>query len=148
MSAIEKVAVGVNSLYYLTNSNTTESFSWILIILPLFHEYKKILKVISCNYFKSFFFSSLTYLVQSKNFMNKSYINGVILRGQNLSLKCCQSLEQNYVRKGSKFFQRDTVTLCRSKGCKVTVRETLGKIQLYGTQTRTARMWFDSSQAV
>ena len=54
--------------------------------------------------------------------LNKPCVNGVILRGQNLSLKFYESLEQKLeVNKGSRSFQRGTVSLCRSKGCKVTI---------------------------
>ena len=46
---------------------------------------------------------------------------------------------------GARAFQRGTVSLCRSKGFKVTVRQTLRMIQLSGLQTlgctRMVRLW-------
>ena len=78
--------------------------------------------------------------------LNKPYVNGVILRGQNLSLKFCESLEQKLeVNRGSRCFQRDTVSLCRSKVCKVTVRQTLWIIK--SSRTQAVCVLFDSGQA-
>ena len=53
--------------------------------------------------------------------LNKPYWNGLSLTEQNLSLKCCQSLEQTlFSTMRSRSFQWGTVGLCRSKVCKVT----------------------------
>ena len=49
------------------------------------------------------------------------YGNEVSLNEQNLSLKCCQSLDQRlYQRTRFRSFQRGIVGLCRSKDCKAT----------------------------
>ena len=47
--------------------------------------------------------------LQYKWLLNKPFVNGVIFGEQNLSLKCCQSLEQKLqtmLAKGSKSFKR------------------------------------------
>lgn len=69
------------------------------------------------------------------------------LREQNLFSKCCQSLEQKLRQQRSQDFPRGTVSICRSKGCKVKGHQDLWMIQLYGTQTRTAIVRLDLDQA-
>ena len=74
--------------------------------------------------------------------VNKPYVNGVTLTGQNLSLKYCQSLDQTICQqKRFRSFKRGTVRLCRSKGCKVVACQTLKIITLSGTQTLA--IWFE-----
>ena len=88
-----------------------------------------------CNYsqfvcFKSLFdafqllieFDTQLWNFDYKRLLHKAYVNGVILRGKNLYLKYCQSFEQK-LQRGQDFFQRGTMSLCRSKGCKVRVRQ-------------------------
>ena len=43
-------------------------------------------------------------------------------------------------------FQRGTVSLCLSNGCKIKIHQTLRMIKSPGTQTQIVRMWFDSNQ--
>ena len=45
-------------------------------------------------------------------------------------------------------FRTGTVSLCRLKGCKVTVCQTLKMIKLSKSQTWATHIWFDTSQAV
>ena len=55
--------------------------------------------------------------------LNMPYVNRVNLREQNLSLKCCQSLEQKLCDQQGQDLSK-TVSLCRSMGCKVTSCQT------------------------
>ena len=54
------------------------------------------------------------------NLLDKPFCS---LTGQNLSIKFCKSLIM-----GSRSFQKDTVSLCSSKGCKVVACQTLKMI--------------------
>ena len=79
--------------------------------------------------------------------LNKPYVNGVILRGQNLSLKCFESLDQTICQQRRlRSFKRGTVSLYRSKGCKVVACQTLKMIWSSRTRTRAARVWFESDR--
>ena len=49
---------------------------------------------------------------------------------------------------GSTSVQKSNVSLFRSKGSKVMVRQTLRMIKLSGARTQAERMWFDSSPGV
>ena len=47
----------------------------------------------------------------------------------------------------SRSFQRGTASLCKSKDCEVTIRQTLRMIKLSGTQPWAASVWFNSGRA-
>ena len=80
--------------------------------------------------------------------VNRPYVNRVTLIGQNLSLKYCQYLVQTIRhQKSFRSFKRGTVSLCRSKGCKVVDCQTLRMISLSRTRTRAALVWFNSCRS-
>ena len=85
--------------------------------------------------------------IHSRGKKHKHYGNGVTLRVQNLCLECCQSLGQSICQQ-SRFrsFQRGSVSLCWSKGCKLMVHQNLKIIQSSGTWTRAEGEWFDSGR--
>ena len=61
--------------------------------------------------------------VAAKKIHTPHFENGVTLTRKKLSLKCCQSPGQIiHHQKEFRSFKRGTVSLCRSKGFKVTVR--------------------------
>ena len=84
-------------------------------------------------------------------FLNSDYIQllnkphlykWVILRWHNLSSKCCQSLEYLETLLTTRFFQRDTLSLCRSKGCKITVHQTLRDLECTSTPAEQQNIFF------
>ena len=53
--------------------------------------------------------------------LNKPYVNGVNLRKQDLSLKCCQSFEQKIYNQWGQYLSKQVLLVfCRLNGCKVT----------------------------
>ena len=73
--------------------------------------------------------------------LNETFENGVYLREQNLHLKYYQTPDQQ-VSKTWYLDQRATLYLCRSKGCKVKVYQTLRMLLSSRYQTWAACMQF------
>ena len=77
-----------------------------------------------------------TVMLNERPLVNEPYLNGFTLREQNLSYKSCCSFELILCTlKKFRSFHRCIVSLCRSKGCKVTVCQTSKMIPSTGSQT-------------
>ena len=67
-----------------------------------------------------FFWISIKVLTAIKQLLNKPYVNEVILRGQNLTLKCCQPLKLwTYFEKKVRSFHTDNVKCVGQKAAKL-----------------------------
>ena len=86
----------------------------------------------------------------SYNSMISYALNRVSLTEQNLTLKCCQYLDQTISQQKSfGSFKRGTLNLCRSKGSKVTVNQTLEPgLQASGSNPAKQQIIFQSSNFV
>ena len=113
-----------NSVSHFCIQHIDEAMKSIFSTVMKLVEFQENYSCTTCTWIVHYFHT--TYSHAQNSTLHKPYVNGATLKGKFLILLSVRKTEKEWARS----FQRGTVSLCRSKGCKFTVHQTLRMIKI------------------